>query len=271
MLPQKFSAATTRTLPPIVAHAGVRAAGGEQREAATSERRASASGDRERGHAPNLPQNENESYSYSHSHSRYSEWRWPVWSGSATCTPTCRWAGFNRGGARDAVIDLLGEQECALSAAQIEDAPARPTAAPSPAPASTATLDLLVERGLAERVFVGQGEARFEPLEPSGEHHHHLFCGQCGRLIPFDDPGLERAIDKLAGSPRRHRRQPRRAAARRLRAVPLADAARLPRYQVSTLGRRLPGVSHHRGVASSNSVAIQRRVSTGSITSSISK
>ena len=27
--------------------------------------------------------------------------------------------GFNRGGARDAVIDLLGEQECALSAAQI--------------------------------------------------------------------------------------------------------------------------------------------------------
>jgi Fur family transcriptional regulator, ferric uptake regulator len=97
--------------------------------------------------------------------------------------------GFNRGGARDAVIDLLGEQECALSATEIElrlRGEGRPIA-----------LDLLVERGLAERVLVDQGEARFEPLEPSGEHHHHLFCGQCGRLIPFDDPGLERAIHRL--------------------------------------------------------------------------
>ena len=42
-------------------------------------------------------------------------------------------------------------------------------------------------------------------------------------------------------------------------------------YQVSTLGRRLPGVCHHRGVGSSHRVAIQRRVSTGSMTSSISK
>jgi hypothetical protein len=40
-------------------------------------------------------------------------------------------AGFSRGGARDAVIDLLGEQECALSATQIDR-----------------VLDLLVERGL---------------------------------------------------------------------------------------------------------------------------
>ena len=104
--------------------------------------------------------------------------------------------GFNRGGARDAVIDLLGEQECALSATQIETrlrGEGRPIARAS----IYRTLDLLVERGLAERVLVDQGEARFEPLEPSGEHHHHLFCGQCGRLIPFDDPGLERAIHKL--------------------------------------------------------------------------
>ncbi len=105
-------------------------------------------------------------------------------------------AGYNRGGARDAVIDLLGEQECALSAAQIESrlrGDGRPTARAS----IYRVLDLLVERGLAERVSVGQGEALFEPLEPSGAHHHHLFCGQCGRLIAFDDPGLERAISKL--------------------------------------------------------------------------
>jgi Fur family ferric uptake transcriptional regulator len=106
-------------------------------------------------------------------------------------------AGFNRGGARDRIIEVLSEQECALSATEIESllrGQGRPTARAS----IYRVLDLLVERGLAERVVVGQGEARFEPVEPSGQHHHHLVCGQCGRLVAFDDPGLERAIDKLS-------------------------------------------------------------------------
>jgi Fur family transcriptional regulator, ferric uptake regulator len=106
-------------------------------------------------------------------------------------------AGFNRGGARDRIIEVLSEQECALTATEIENqlrGQGRPTARAS----IYRVLDLLVERGLAERVVVGQGEARFEPVEPSGEHHHHLVCGQCGRLVAFDDPGLERAIDKLS-------------------------------------------------------------------------
>jgi Fur family ferric uptake transcriptional regulator len=59
-------------------------------------------------------------------------------------------------------------------------------------------LELLVEHGLVERVDVGQGQARFETADPSGAHHHHLICNQCGKLIAFDDPNLERAIDKLS-------------------------------------------------------------------------
>jgi Fur family ferric uptake transcriptional regulator len=59
-------------------------------------------------------------------------------------------------------------------------------------------LDLLVEHGLVERVAVGQGQARFETIDPSGAHHHHLVCDECGRLVAFDDPGLERAIDSLS-------------------------------------------------------------------------
>src|SRR5262249_48775625 len=42
-------------------------------------------------------------------------------------------------------------------------------------------------------------------------------------------------------------------------------------YQASTFGRRFPGRSHHRGTSSSSSVLIQRRLSGGSLTSSISK
>jgi len=29
-------------------------------------------------------------------------------------------------------------------------------------------------------------------------HHHHLVCDSCGRLQPFTDPGLERAISRLS-------------------------------------------------------------------------
>jgi Fur family ferric uptake transcriptional regulator len=107
-------------------------------------------------------------------------------------------AGLKRGGARDRIIDLLAGQPCALSAIEIEDklrAQGRPTARAS----IYRVLDLLVEHGLAERVAVGEGQARFEPLDPGGHHHHHLVCEQCGRLVAFDDPGLERAIDSLSG------------------------------------------------------------------------
>jgi Fur family transcriptional regulator, ferric uptake regulator len=59
-------------------------------------------------------------------------------------------------------------------------------------------LELLIEHGLVERVAVGDGQARFERLHPSGDHHHHLVCEQCGALVAFDDPGLEHAIDRLS-------------------------------------------------------------------------
>ena len=41
-------------------------------------------------------------------------------------------------------------------------------------------LDLLHELGLVKRLDVGDGTARYEPADPSGEHHHHLVCDRCG-------------------------------------------------------------------------------------------
>lgn len=106
-------------------------------------------------------------------------------------------AGLQHGAARERIIALLSAQKCALSAVEIEEglrAEGRPTARAT----IYRVLDLLVAHGLAERVVVGEGQARFEPVLPSGEHHHHLICDQCGRLIAFDDPGLERAIGRLS-------------------------------------------------------------------------
>ena len=58
-------------------------------------------------------------------------------------------------------------------------------------------LDSLLESGLVQRVDVGDGVARYEPVRTSEEHHHHLVCTGCGKVEAFTDPGLERAIHRV--------------------------------------------------------------------------
>jgi Fur family ferric uptake transcriptional regulator len=106
-------------------------------------------------------------------------------------------AGLKRGGARERIIALLAAEPCALSAVEIEDrlrGQSRPTGRAS----IYRVLELLAEHGLVERLVVGDGQARFERALPDGHHHHHLVCDRCGKLVAFDDPGLERAIDSLS-------------------------------------------------------------------------
>ncbi len=107
---------------------------------------------------------------------------------------TLREAGLRHAEARERVIELLAEEPCALSAVEIkatlDDRGQRVGLA-----SIYRALELFSEHGLVERVAVGPGLARFERSLPGGEHHHHhLVCEQCGRLVAFDDPALERAI-----------------------------------------------------------------------------
>lgn len=111
---------------------------------------------------------------------------------------TLREAGLRHAEARKRVVDLLATEPCALSAVEIEDALRRQGERIGRASIYRA-LELLAEHGLVDRVVVGPGLARFERSLPGGEHHHHhLVCEQCGRLVAFDDAGLERAIDRLS-------------------------------------------------------------------------
>ena len=43
-----------------------------------------------------------------------------------------------------------------------------------------------------------EGVARYEPIGPGGEHHHHIVCDSCGEVSAFEDSALERAIEQLA-------------------------------------------------------------------------
>lgn len=105
-------------------------------------------------------------------------------------------AGHRSGGARNAIVDLLGEQDCCLTAQEIFDA-LRDQGRTVGIASVYRVLELLSSMALVQRIDVGGGAARYEPLHPSGHHHHHLVCDECGRVIAFEDRGLETAIDDL--------------------------------------------------------------------------
>jgi Fur family ferric uptake transcriptional regulator len=105
-------------------------------------------------------------------------------------------AGYHRGGARLAVIELLARQDCAMTAIQIDDR-LRATRQPIGRASVYRTLEQLEELKLVQRLEMGRGMASYERIEPGGEHHHHVVCERCGRVEQFEDPGLERAIGRL--------------------------------------------------------------------------
>lgn len=47
------------------------------------------------------------------------------------------------------------------------------------------SLESLVTMGVVQAVDLGDGERRYELIEP-GEHHHHLVCDRCRRSIHLD-------------------------------------------------------------------------------------
>lgn len=108
-----------------------------------------------------------------------------------------RHAGYRSGAARVRLIDFLGAQPCCRTAQEIHDAL---TARGDRVGLASVyrSLDVLVQHGLLQRVDIGDGVARFEPARSGhGDHHHHLVCGECGKVEPFADPRLERAIEAV--------------------------------------------------------------------------
>jgi len=106
-------------------------------------------------------------------------------------------AGYRRGGARTAVVEALAGHDCAVTALELDDELRRRRPAPARASVYRA-LEQLERLGLVQRVEAGRGTAGYERVEPGGGHHHHAICRRCGRMVPFEDPSLERAIARLS-------------------------------------------------------------------------
>jgi Fur family ferric uptake transcriptional regulator len=120
------------------------------------------------------------------------EQEWAQWAADTLAT-----AGYRSGGARRELLELMAAQPCALSALEIED-----RLASGPRRVSRASvyriLEQLEELGLVQRVEVGAGITRYEPIRVDHDHHHHLVCDNCGSLQPFTDEALERAVARAS-------------------------------------------------------------------------
>src|ERR1700737_4668150 len=93
-------------------------------------------------------------------------------------------ANHQTGAARQALLELLDSQTCALSAIEIEDmlrAGERPVGRAS----IYRILDELERLHLIQKGQVGRAKARYEPIRTGTGHHHHLVCDSCGTVMPF--------------------------------------------------------------------------------------
>lgn len=104
--------------------------------------------------------------------------------------------GHRTGGARTAVIDVLGRQDCCLAAQDIYDQLRDEERAVALA-SIYRTLDQLSSEGFVQRIELGDGTTRFEPVRSDSEHHHHLVCDACGKVEAFADDRLERALHRV--------------------------------------------------------------------------
>ena len=59
------------------------------------------------------------------------------------------------------------------------------------------TLRLLTEAGLAREVRFGDGRAHYEH-HYKHQHHDHMICSKCGKIIEFYSPELEAIQDAMA-------------------------------------------------------------------------
>jgi Fur family ferric uptake transcriptional regulator len=105
--------------------------------------------------------------------------------------------GYRLSAPRSAVVETLAALGCSVTAKEIADR-LRNRDADVGVASIYRTLELLDRLGLARRVDAAEGIARYEPIDPSGEHHHHLVCERCGEVTAFEDGELERAIERLS-------------------------------------------------------------------------
>jgi Fur family ferric uptake transcriptional regulator len=100
---------------------------------------------------------------------------------------------------RQAILDVLRKHEHPITSKEI-------LAALPEGECDLATIyrsmHLLEEMGMVHRFDFGDGTARFELVADRHDHHHHLVCRACSKIVEVTDcfpPEIEQRIARAAG------------------------------------------------------------------------
>jgi Fur family ferric uptake transcriptional regulator len=105
-------------------------------------------------------------------------------------------AGLKRTGQRDLILEVFLRSEEHLSSEDLYNLVKKE----DPNIGQTTvyrTLKLLTEAGLAREVRFGDGRTHYEH-NYKHEHHDHMICVKCGKIIEFFSPELEALQDEMA-------------------------------------------------------------------------
>ena len=91
--------------------------------------------------------------------------------------------GYRLSGPRSAVVETLADLECSVTAKEIADR-LHGRGQDIGLASVYRTLELLDKLRLTRRVDAAEGVARYEPVNPNGEHHHHIVCEPAVRSPP---------------------------------------------------------------------------------------
>jgi Fur family ferric uptake transcriptional regulator len=95
---------------------------------------------------------------------------------------------------REAILNLLSKTSKHMSAKEIYDA----LSGLYPGIGLSTiyrTLELLVRAGFLNQMNIGDGQSRYEfKSGEKAQHHHHLICSKCGKIIDYND-FLEEELD----------------------------------------------------------------------------
>lgn len=100
---------------------------------------------------------------------------------------------------REAIAEVFFGSEAHLSLLELLDLARRKHAGVGYATVYR-TMKILAECGLATEHKFAEGNVRYEP-SIQGEHHDHLICVTCGKIVEYEDDEIERLQEELA---RRH-------------------------------------------------------------------
>lgn len=104
--------------------------------------------------------------------------------------------GLRRTAQRDLILEVFLKTEEHLSSEDLYDLVKREDSSVGQTTVYR-TLKLLTEAGLAREVRFGDGRTHYEH-HYNHEHHDHMVCTECGKIIEFFSPELEAMQDEIA-------------------------------------------------------------------------